>query len=352
VAIEQVLLDRKPLPPHQSVQIKPGSDDLEIHYTALSFSRPEQVKFKYKLVGLDNDWVDAGTRRTVYYSHLPPGNYTFTVIADNGEGVWNNEGVAISIIVTPPFWRTWWFSALLLLIAVGIAYLFFRWRITQLQQRHRAQEVFSKKLMDAQESERKRLAVELHDSLGQSLVIIKNRALMSLSKPEDHTRAMAQMDEISEAASHAIAEVKEIASNLHPYQLDRLGLAAALKTMLETVSNSSDIQITREIDQIDGELSKEAEINLYRIIQESLNNIVKHSAATQTKVSIKKDSRSIHLLIHDNGKGFDAERLAAEPTGLGLTGIRERAKLLGAKPEIRSAPGKGTTISVEINLQE
>ena len=84
--------------------------------------RPQQIRFRYKLVGLDDDWVEAGTRRTAYFPHLPPGSYTFQVIADNGEGVWNLNGQALRIVVLPPFYRTWWFVALGALGVAGLAH--------------------------------------------------------------------------------------------------------------------------------------------------------------------------------------------------------------------------------------
>src|SRR6185503_14619137 len=102
------------------VQIEPSKESLEIHYTGLSFSRPEQLRFKYRLIGLDQDWVDAGTRRTAYYSHIPPGQYVFSVIAANSHGVWNESGTTLRLVVVPPFWKTWWFLSLVLASTAGI----------------------------------------------------------------------------------------------------------------------------------------------------------------------------------------------------------------------------------------
>jgi DNA-binding NarL/FixJ family response regulator len=109
VVIEECLLDRAALDFSDQAQIAPSQRNLEIHYTALSFIKPEHIRFKYKLEGLDKDWVDAGTRRQAFYSYIPPGQYTFTVIAANSDGLWNTEGRSLRIIALPPFYRTWWF---------------------------------------------------------------------------------------------------------------------------------------------------------------------------------------------------------------------------------------------------
>lgn len=158
VAIREVTLDGKRLPSGQTVRIRPGQSNLEIHYTALSFSRPHQVKFKYKLVGADRNWADAGTRRTAYFPHLVPGNYTFTVIADNGEGVWNKKGASLAIVVIPPLWRTWWFHSLTMATLLAAGIIAYQLRVARLKSAQAEQETFSRQLLASQEAERQRIA--------------------------------------------------------------------------------------------------------------------------------------------------------------------------------------------------
>src|SRR5205085_667494 len=131
--------------------------------------------------------------------------------------------------VLPPFYRTWWFLSLALVAIIRSAFLVHRQRISRLQRAHAAQEEFSRRLIESQESERKRIAAELHDSLNQSLVIIKNRAVLSLTTPDNQERTTEQLNEIADAATQAIDEVREIAYNLRPYHLDRLGLTKAIE---------------------------------------------------------------------------------------------------------------------------
>jgi signal transduction histidine kinase/ligand-binding sensor domain-containing protein len=336
-----------------AIRIAPGQENFEIQYTALSFINSENLRFRYKLEGLDHDWVEAGTRRTAYFSHVPPGDYTFRVIAANSDGMWNEEGQSVSFRVLPPFYQTWWFLTLVTLSLAGMAMLFYQRRFAALQARHAAQEAFSRRLIESQEAERKRIAAELHDSLSQNLVIIKNRAMISLQQREDPEQMLEQVAEIAEAADHALFEVREIAHNLRPYQIDRLGLTKAIEALVRKASTGA-LRFTAQLDRIDSLLPPELEINLYRIIQESVNNIVKHSQATQASLTIRHRDQTIEVIVQDDGRGFTpaATRPAQsrDGSGLGLAGISERAGILGSAPVIESAPGRGTTISLEIRL--
>ena len=352
VVIQQVTVDRAVRPVGDVTRIEPGQQNLEIQYAGLNFSRPEQVRFKYQLTGFDRDWVEAGTRRTAYYPQLPPGSYTFKVIADNGYGLWNTEGQSLSIVVLPPFYRTWWFVALALLSVAGLMVLSWRQRVSKLQHAHAAQQAFSRQLITSQESERKRIAAELHDSLGQRLVIIKNLALLFLNSPRtDGSRE--QIDEISLEASNALREVREISYNLRPHQLDRIGLTKAIESLVKKATAASPIDFTSQIDNIDDVFPKEAEISFYRVAQESVNNVLKHSAATEASVTVQRTDGRILLTVCDNGKGFapDASHAASAPPGFGLVGISERATLLGGHATIHSVPGQGTSIGIAIDLR-
>jgi ligand-binding sensor domain-containing protein/signal transduction histidine kinase len=359
VLIERVLVNKREQAAQQDVRVPPGAGEMEIHYTGLSFSAPEHVRFRYKLAGLDVNWTDAGTRRTAYFSRVPPGRYTFTVSAANRDSVWSTADATLRFQVIPPFYRTWWFMAFAAVGASGLAFAIHDRRVRQLTKAKAAQEAFSRRLIESQESERKRIAAELHDSLGQTLIVIKNRALLTRQTPEDHKRAFEQIDEIADAATHAIEEVREISYNLRPYHLDRLGLTRAIAAMLERVSKANGLRITKDLDELDGLLSNEDEINVYRIVQEGVTNIVKHAAATEAGVAIKREAGRVRIMIRDNGKGFSGDGTTGLPRdgsgderGFGLIGIAERARLMSSEPIIRSALGRGTTIEITLDSKE
>lgn len=352
VVIESALANRDEIERPARIELPPGNSDLEVRYAGLSFVAPEKVRFKYRLEGYDDEWIEAGTRRTAYYTSIPPGSYLFRVVAANNDGVWNTEGATLSLIVVPPFWRTWWFTALALLAVGGIAFWAYKFRVLRLRRAHAAQAAFSRQLIESQEAERKRIAAELHDSLGQNLLVIKNRALLGLNFSnggENRGKAVEQFDEIAASATQALGEVREISYNLHPYHLDRLGLTDAVEAMIERVAEASGINFTSEIDDVNNLFSKQAEINFYRVVQESVNNIIKHSGASEASVEIKRDERAVHLTVGDNGRGFTLENVSSG-RGFGLTGIAERVQILGGTHTISSAPGEGTTIKVNIVL--
>jgi signal transduction histidine kinase len=350
VLFRSFLVERRPVALGETVEVAPGQGDVEIHYTGLSFIKSEHVKFKYQLVGLDRDWVDAGTRRAVYYSHLPPGDYTFRVIAANADGVWNTEGARVRIRVLPPFYRTWWFVTAAALFVAAAAFLLYRRRVSQLKRARAAQEEFSRRLIESQEQERKRIAAELHDGLGQDLLIIKNRAVLGrMQVGADGGAAGEQLDEISESASQAIDEVREIAYNLRPHHLDRLGLTKTLVAMVDKASAASDTRFACRVADLDGALPKSSEINFYRVVQECINNILRHSRASEAWVEIDRDERALEVRIGDNGRGFAPEAAAAS-RGFGLTGIGERVRMLGGSFAIHTAPGGGTRVAIKLPL--
>jgi signal transduction histidine kinase len=351
VLIEEFLVQRQRVDLGEVMEIAPGKDDFEIHYTGLSFIKAEHVKFKYQMVGLDRDWIDAGARRAVYYSHLPPGDYTFRVIAANSDGLWNTEGASIRIHILPPFYRTWWFIALTIMSAAAVAVLAYRRRVSHLEQARAAQETFSRRLIDSQEQERKRIAAELHDSLGQNLLIIKNRALLGQMAAKEERASREQFGEIDVSVSRAIDEVRTIAYNLRPHHLDRLGLTKTLEAMVDNAAAASLIRFSSHIADLEGALSKSSEINLYRIVQESINNILKHSEASQADIEVGRDAHGLQVRVYDNGRGFVAEGPAEGRRGFGLTGINERVRMLGGALAIQSSAGQGTTITVKLPLQ-
>lgn len=351
--IENVSIDRKAVDaekvrsaandPDTAIELQPGQSNVAIEYTGMSLVRSGQIKFRCQLEGLEKEPVEAGTRRVADYSYLPPGTYTFRLFAASASGVWNTEGAAIRIVVNPYFYQTWWFRILAALgVALIIAWIYHN-RITGLRRIAAAKTMFSRQLIESQEAESKRIASELHDGLGQSLVVIKNRAMLGVRKSDDKDRIIKELESISESATQALDEVREITNNMRPQLLDRLGLTKALISMCKKVEGVVDIEC--EIADIDGIFSEIEEISLYRIVQESLNNVIKHSNASDARVSISRAVNSVTVEIADNGSGFDT---GSVKSGLGLVGLKERAQLLNGGLSIDSRRGEGTKIVLAI----
>ena len=324
-------------------------------FAALDFTEPSKNQYAYQLEGFDKDLVKVGTRRTAFYTNVTPGTYLFRVIASNNDGVWNREGATIKIIILPPFWQSWWFITLMVLSTIGLIFLIVYPRISKLRYEKEIQEAFAGQLIEEQEKDRKRIAAELHDGLGQSLLIIKNRAFLGEKVTGKETdsedkieSAREQFGEISESATEALEQVREIAYYLRPSQLERLGLTSAIEEMLERAEDSTGIRFETELPDLDGIFSPEDEINFYRIVQESINNIIKHSGASLVKVSIKLDENGVEVLINDNGKGFIVDENSPKRQGFGLRGMAERARILGGVYSVESVPNEGTTVMVRI----
>ena len=347
VEIETVAIDRREVDFRKTVYLEPSDTYLDIDYTALSFINSNQIPFRYRLEGLDEEWIDAGTRRSVSYTHLPPGEFTFRVIAANSDGVWNMEGKSFRLVVRAPFYQTWRFWAIMVIVFAAIGFSIYRFRVTQLRKASEAQENFSRGLIESQENERKRIAQELHDGLGQNLLVIKNRAMLGLAvEGKDE-----QFAEIQDSVTDALSEVRAIAYNLRPLHLERLGLTSTIEEMIEEASETSGIEINCNIEPIDNLFTPENEINFYRIVQESLNNIIKHSGAGRASVEIYRENRIVFLNVKDDGCGFNTNTIG-DKKGLGLNGIAERVKILGGKYSISSEAGSGTLVFVEVETNE
>jgi len=225
-----------------------------------------------------------------------------------------------------------------------------RAKASQREQRARAK--YTRQLIVSQEAERSRIATELHDSLGQNLLLIKNRAQLALVREDRAADLREQLEVINNLAAEAIAEVRQISRDLHPPQLDHLGLTRALNAMIDSTAKASGIVFEHKLDVVDDIFPPDAGMNLYRIVQESLNNILKHSHAKRADIKLERDVHNVQLRIADDGCGFETDETAENRKGLGLKNIAERVKMLGGKLKIGSHFGRGTSLEIAIPFIE
>jgi len=259
------------------------------------------------------------------------------------------------------FWELYRWRIIAVIVFVGLQSLLIIALLAQQSRRTRAEasrqrsEVSLQKLtgqlMYLQEVERRRIAGELHDGLGQELAIIRNRATIALQHSGEMALVTDQLREISDTAYSAINGVREIAHNLRPFELDRFGLTQAVDSMIERVSNSFSVRFSSSLDDINGLLSTDSETVIYRIVQEGLNNIVKHADATEARVTLKHLGDEVALTVEDNGKGIEMESRATG-NGFGLVGIQERARMLGGSCTVDSRRGQGTILTVRLVLSD
>jgi len=352
-SIEEIRVDGELQSAGSELVLAPGSRHLEVNYGAPSLRGADLVHFRFRLEPLDKQWVNAGLRRTAYYGSLRPGRYTFRVTTGGTQNNWNESSAVLAILAKPYYWQTLWFQFLMAAaLCAAIAGWYFR-RLIRLEEKRAAQEAFTRQLLLSQEHERKRVASELHDGVGQDLLLIKNRVGLLAANTKHPSEIIRQLSEISKDATRAIADVRAISHALRPGALEQVGLTKAIESMIEQIAETSTTKFSTEIENIDDLLAPDIEINLYRIVQEALNNVMKHAQASRVIVEMRREPAGLRVSILDNGRGFDPMRTdrdgEAEP-GLGLAGMGERAKVLGGRIGLQTAPGKGTRLTLTVPL--
>jgi two-component system sensor histidine kinase UhpB len=204
----------------------------------------------------------------------------------------------------------------------------------------------SRRLLEVQEAERRHLARELHDDIGQGLTALKLN-LEALARGRDQAALQARLGEALETARHTIERVRQLSVNLRPLQLDDLGLAAALRSHLDRQAKLGGLAPHFEIQEVPPKLSADVEIACFRVAQEAINNIVRHSKAANVWLRLFLAGERLALSVRDDGSGFDvsaAQKRAAAGESLGVVSMEERVALAGGSFQIHSAPGQGTVV--------
>ena len=341
VVIEQIRIDDNSFAPSERLELPAGTTRFDLYYTAPSFLAPEKVRFKYKLEGFDNDWIDSGTRRIAYYTNLRPGAYTFRVIASNNDGVWNETGAAFGIYLKPYFYQTYWFYTLCLLALIMLAWLLFRLRVRGMQAQ-----------FGAVLAERTRIAREIHDNLAQEMTGISVQLeVVARKMPPEAETAMTYLDRARQQVRHGIAEARRYVWELRSPTLENNDLPAALAETARRFTHETAIQVQVEVNGTFRPLAHAVEDNLLRIGQEAINNAVKHAHAQRILVNLVFDTRRVQLIVRDDGRGFDNQAARNEKAGhFGLIGMRERAEQIGGTLSIQSINGSGTEVVADVPI--
>lgn len=354
VYIEDVFVDDNKVDKSQELSLDYNQEDVEISYTGLNFTKPENVQFRYKLDGRDKDWNFVGTRRTVYFPFIPSGQYTFKVQALSPGGVWSENEASILITVNSPFWQKWWFYLLCSLLVFGVVIGVYQLRLKRVEVARLKQREFSRQLINAHETERRRIAVDLHDSLGQSLLVIKNWTANILKTPNIPEKVQSHLEETLEISTVALEETRTISQNLMPRHLKNFGLTNTIEKIILQFNTATEIKIDFEIDKIDDLFTSQDELSIFRVIQECLNNIAKHSQTSSANVLIERHKKLINILVEDFGKGFDTTKHLSSSNknqSFGLNNIVQRINLLDGKLDIKSKINQGTKIAIEIPIK-
>ncbi|WP_109126039.1 triple tyrosine motif-containing protein [Dyella sp. C11] len=345
VHIKSVLSGGKSYSAADSITLPPGGASLQIDYTALSLASPSRVRFRYRLDGVDKDWIDPGARRQAYYTNLPPGTYRFDVIASNDDGIWNNQGASIAIDLPPRFYQTAWFHMLEILLgagALGLAYL--------LRVRRVAHNVLLQS--EARHAERERIARELHDTLLQAIHALALRFQSVAATIPENDPVQQGIRSTLKLASGFIVEGRDRVKALRTTLASIQALAAAVLDLAQSLEKASSVTVVAQIDVDDQAIDSALGDELFAICRESLINAFQHANASRIDVLIGTRKRHLHISIADNGTGMAPDVLArsAETGHWGLVGMRERARQLGAHFAITSG-ASGTTIALRMPLR-
>lgn len=349
----------------EALRIAAGHGELRFEYSALGFSDPEKERFKYRLEGVDPGWVDAGEQRVAYYNNLLPGSYRFQVTACNRDGVWNEAGAGMAILLLPHYWQTVWFHTFGIFLAfVGVCGGAFyatrrkmQRKFTLLEQQH------------AIERERGRIARDMHDQLGAGLTQIGLLGEFARRDAVQNADAKVHVQRICDTARELAQTLDEIVWMVNPRNdlLNKLGLymAAYAEGFFDATPVRCRLDIPPGLPAYP--LSAECRHNLFLTVKEALNNVAKHSKASEARLGIKltggskipgqnnpaassgQESQWLEIEIEDNGIGFAAE--AAGDGRNGLKNMGERIKEIGGSLEFFSRPGNGTRICIRVPLK-
>jgi signal transduction histidine kinase len=325
------------------VTVPPGKRQLEIHYTALSFSAPEKVHFKYRMDGLDSDWVDGGAKRIANYSYLPHGRYRFRVQACNNDAVWNTQGASLGLVVLPYVWQTWWFiGAALLSGGTGIALT-----VRSIEKAKSRRRFERQQQAHAVERERTRIARDFHDDLGACLT---HMIVLSELVKEDKARPAeveAHAAKIAGAAQKAVRGLGTIVWAVNPRNDTLDSLVQYLSQYAHEFFEASPIACHLDLPTEAPSISLTAEVrhNLFMVVKEALNNVLKHSGASEAHLRLKLQDGVLEIQVEDNGRGFALGDVTTSKRS-GMSNMRHRIEMIGASLQIESQPGQGASVRV------
>ena len=320
--------------PPFALTVAPGSREIDFHYTALNFTDPEKVRFRFRLDPLDSDWVEAGARRVAYYQRTLPGNYVFRVMACNADGVWSEPSASLAVTVNPFFWQTRWFLAVSGLtvfgLLVGTAHSVGRRRL----KRRLAQA----ETRNAVERERLRISQDMHDDVGGLLTRVTMLSDMGQSQ-SDAACAQQQFERIGNQVRAAVVALDEIVWATNPKDDNLRSFAEYVGRYADECFEDSSVRCWQEIPTNLPKLPLRADVrhNIFLAIKEALHNVLKHSGASEVWLRLELSGNMVCLKIEDNGRGLPLTMISG---GNGLDNMQSRLAECGGTVELVSTPGQ------------
>ena len=339
VRIEELTEDGKAAP-LESLHLPAGQHAIEMRFTALEFTSPQKLRFRYRMEGLEQDWNWDKGSRVARYTGLPPGRYTFQVMAAIGDGPWS-KAQSLEMEQAPEFFQTRWFEVLIVIAALFVAILIFRWQMHLFRQRY-----------FAVTAERNRIACEWHDTLlaGFSAISLQLEAAL-LERGQTSERVREILNVARKMVQHYRAEARRVIWDLRESSMGEKTFQNAVATALHQAVEGRGIICELAVTGAETDLSKQVEHNLLRVCQEALSNAVLHGMAKHILVSLQYAEDGVTMRVEDDGCGFDREAIRAFNNGhFGLTIMQERMRRFGGTLILKSAPGKGTIVEATVPI--
>lgn len=339
VKVESVAVDGRPLAPGASY--RSNHNRLIFNFIGLSLTIPGRVRYRYLLEGYDRDWSEPSESREAAYTSLPPARYTFRVTASNSEGLWNEVPASFAFEVQPQLSETWWFRMAVLGLAAVTIFAAFRYRVARV---HAAMNLrFEERL-----AERTRIARELHDTLLQSFqgLMLRLQVVNELLPPG---KAREQLEQSLERADQAVAEGRNALYDLRSSTATTNDLAQAVRALGEDMATEDGAAFHLVVEGRTRELHPIVRDEVYRITREALRNAFTHALARHIETEITYGERALRVRIRDDGQGVPPHMLqAGRPGHYGISGMRERARQIGARLEVWSRANAGTEVELSI----
>ena len=327
------VLEKSRSVPLNTVSLPHEENFLSFEFVALNYDAPEKNQYAYQLEGVDKDWVYSGSRRYASYTDLSPGTYTFRVKGSNNDGVWNEKGTSLTVIIRPAWWQTLWFKILVGLAFAGLLYAAYRYRINQLRREQLIRDQISR---------------DLHDDVGGILsgISFYSEAARQMHQQGRYGDSYQLLLKIADNARQTIAQMSDVVWSMRSDTNNAGQLAQRLESVGRELLTVRGINLSVETDAELAQLSLRPDIvrNLYLIGKEALHNAAKHSGASEVRLRIRNSGSKISMFIDDNGKGLGDNTLGK---GNGLDNMKKRADAIGAIYRISGQPNGGTSVHVE-----
>lgn len=340
VAIRSLASGGKTYRDPRGLTLPPGTHAVEIAYAGLSLAVPQRVQLRYRLEGVDDDWVDPGSRRLASYANLGPGRYRFRVIAANNDGVWNETGATLDFTIRPTFFQGWSFRILVGIALLGLLWLAYSFRVRAVA--HRIRQRMAERIED-----RERIARELHDTLLQSVQSLTLRFQLAVDDLPETAPARPALEDAIDRADRVIAEGRDRVRDLRPLQ--DCDIEQIIADIVARQAFGPEVEVAVRISGTPAPLDPLALDEVARIASEAVFNIWRHAGANRVEIDIGHGA-SFTLRFADDGKGIDARVVeeGGKPGHFGLTGMRERARKLSGELLVRRMPAGGTEVLLTV----